>query len=240
MAVPTSRIRRGNSLSLVWLAAGVLYLRALVGILLEYRWYFPADFENSAFLTGRQGHFAGAYAAAFYAHILVGPLVSVLALLLLTTGGQARYVRLHRLAGRSLALLVLAVLVPSGWIMALRSFGGPLAAAGFRGLAIATAVYTLLTHVFARRREYRRHLHYALGAFVLLASPLVLRFVAGLAAVTGYESELTYQLNAWFSWLAPLLAFEGWWWLRSLPVNQQIPFPANRFSETKDRLFTWI
>lgn len=248
MATIASSLRRGGFPVLLPFAAALLYLRVLVGILLEYRWYFPADFENAAFLGGREGHFFSGYAAAFYAHILVGPLVSLLALVLLTTGGQARYVRLHRLAGRSLTLLVLAVLLPSGWLMAHRSFGGPLAATGFRGLAIATAVYTLLTVVFAWRRQFRRHLRWALGAFVLLASPIILRLAAGLATVTGVESELTYQLNAWLSWLVPLLAFEGWWWLRSLPSAAQLRSLHNNphlsttraEEEKKVRCFTWI
>jgi hypothetical protein len=51
--------------ALVAAAAIVLYLRVLGGILLEYRWYFPADFENSAFLSGKQYVFRGGYAAAF-------------------------------------------------------------------------------------------------------------------------------------------------------------------------------
>ena len=42
----------------VW-AAALLFAKVLVGMLWEYQWYFPADFEASAFLTGRRMSFQG-------------------------------------------------------------------------------------------------------------------------------------------------------------------------------------
>lgn len=41
--------------------------------------------------------------------------------------------------------------------------------------------------------------------FLLLISPLILRLIAGAVIVMDVESELTYRLNAWLSWLVPLV-----------------------------------
>ena len=59
------------------LAAGLLFAKVLLEILYEYRWYFPANFE-AAFLIGRQDSFVGLYRAAFYAHVISGPLAILL------------------------------------------------------------------------------------------------------------------------------------------------------------------
>lgn len=64
----------------------VLALKILVAIGAEYRFYFPPAFA-SAFLTGREGYFWGYYCIAFYVHILVGPPVVLLALVLVLSGG---------------------------------------------------------------------------------------------------------------------------------------------------------
>jgi hypothetical protein len=202
--------------AVVAVAAVVLYLRVLAGILVEYRWYFPADFENSAFLSGKQFVFEGGYAAAFYAHVVSGPVVSGLALFLWLSGGKPGLLGPHRVTGRILAALVLLVLVPSGLLMARQAYAGRVAAVGFAALAVATAIYMAATVYFARRGDFYSHRRFALGTFVLLASPLVLRLASGVAIVTGSESEVFYQVNAWLSWVAPLVVYEGWWLKRTL------------------------
>ena len=208
--VTLSRRRRFGTGTALAAAGVVLYLRVLGGILAEYSGYFPADFEQSAFLSGKRFVFEGGYAAAFYAHVISGPVVSGLALFLLWSGGRPALLRAHRLAGRALATLVLAVLVPSGLVMARQAYAGPVAGGGFAALAVATASYMAATVYFARRKSFYGHQRFAMGTFVLLASPLVLRLAAGVAIVTGLESEAFYQVNAWVSWVGPLVAYEGW------------------------------
>jgi hypothetical protein len=201
--------RRGIEAAVV-VGAVVLYLRVLVGILVEYWWYFPADFENSTFLAGKRFVFEGGYAVAFYAHVISGPVVSGLALFLLLSGGRPGLLGVHRAAGQILAGLVLLVLVPSGLVMAREAYTGRVAAVGFGALAVATAIYMAATVYFARRGDFYWHRRFALGTFVLLASPLVLRLASGVAIVTGTESEVFYQVNSWLSWLVPLVVCEGW------------------------------
>lgn len=190
-------------------ALAILFTRVFLGILLEYRWYFPADFDKSAFLSGRRYTFTGFYPAFFYTHILSGPVAIVLATFQIFSGGRARFRRWHRLAGRALVLIVLLLLFPSGLVMAYQAYAGPPAAAGFGLLSLLTAAAALMSTYHARARRFALHRRWAERCFLLLLSPLILRLIAGAVIVMDIESEWTYRLNAWLSWLVPLLIYEA-------------------------------
>lgn len=190
------------------IAAITLFFRVLIALLAEYRWYFPADFEHSAFLTGRRETFVGSYAAAFYVHILSGPPAILLAFFMMISGGQKWLRPWHRVAGRLLAAIVLGLLVPSGLVMARRAFAGPIAGAGLAALSITTAVCVLVAAYFATKKNFPSHRRWAIRGFILLTSPLVLRLASGVAIAAGWESEWFYRFNAWLSWLLPLVVYE--------------------------------
>ena len=193
--------------TIVAVALGVLGLRVLVGILLEYRRYFPPDFE-AAFLEGRRATFTATYAAAFYTHILSGPPALVLAAFLLWSGGDGRWRNWHRWAGRILGVLIFGAVLPGGLLMALQAFGGPAAGVGFAALAVATGICAAAAIHHARRDRFAAHQRWAQRCFLLLASPLILRLVSGVLIVTNTESLTAYCWNAWLSWLLPLAIYE--------------------------------
>ncbi len=193
------------------LALVVLLTKVLASILNEYRWYFPPDFDESAFLSGRRYAFVGIYRAAFYVHILCGPATIALGAFLVLSGGRTRFRQFHRWAGRSLLVLVLALLTPSGVVMALDAYAGPLAAAGFAGLSVVTAVAVTMSAREARWRRFGNHRRWATRSFLLLISPLLLRLVSGTVIVLDVESDWIYRANAWLSWLVPLVLYECWW-----------------------------
>jgi hypothetical protein len=119
-------VRRLSKLrTIAAVVAGVLFVKVLLEILLEYRWYFPADFDSSAFLTGRRETFVGIYRMSFYAHIVSGPLAVILGAVLMGSGGRSRFFRMHRCLGKVQMLLVLGAVVPSGLVMASQAFAGP-------------------------------------------------------------------------------------------------------------------
>jgi hypothetical protein len=211
-AVPRTVSERRSKLGafgLVVLAA--LFLKVLISILWDYRWYFPADFENSTFLIARRDSFVGMYRVAFYAHIISGPIAVLLGTFLMASGRQARYRHLHRPIGKLQMLIVLAVVVPSGFVMAQQAFAGPIAAIGFSALAIATGSCAITAVSCAMTRKLVAHQRWATRCFILLVSPFLLRLVTGAAIATQLESAFTYRLNAWLSWLVPLLVYEIWW-----------------------------
>ncbi len=189
-------------------AVALLGVRVLLGILLEYRWYFPADFDESAFLGGRRYTFTGFYPTFFYVHILSGPVAITLASFLILSGGHPRFRWWHRQAGRALVLIVLLLLCPSGLMMARQAYAGPPAAAGFALLSLLTAAAALMSAYHARARRFALHRRWAQRCFLLLISPLILRLMAGITIVMDVESEWTYRLIAWLSWLVPLIAYE--------------------------------
>jgi hypothetical protein len=157
----------------------------------------------------------------------------------LLTGGRPRLLRVHRLAGRVSAVLVLLVLVPSGLVMAREAYAGQIAAAGFAALAIATATYMAATVYFAWQREFQRHRRFAIGTFILLASPLILRLASGAAIITGLESEAFYQVNAWVSWAVPLAIYEAYWAVGCYAISRWGMAEARKGSRLKPAKQQW-
>ena len=198
------RIERSETRHRVLFAAvALLLLKIYFSILWEYRLYFPADFD-SAFLSGRRYSFHGTYRIAFYIHIISGPIAIALGCVSMLRNRIATLQKLHRVAGRLQVCVTVLVLLPSGLVMATRAYAGPIAGMGFACLSIATAVSVIMAAVHARRRNFVSHQRWAVRTFILLLSPLVLRAISGVLIVTGLESEETYQMNAWISWLLPL------------------------------------
>lgn len=201
--------RTDHLIAIAKFMVGVLVAKVLLSMLAEYRWYFPANFEAS-FLIGRRELFAGVYVVAFYAHIISGPLTIVLGALLLWSGLRARFPRWHRWAGRGQALLIVLVLVPSGLVMARHALTGPIAGTGFALHALATATCAIAAAYSAYTGRWIAHQHWANRCLLLLLAPLLFRLVSGALIVTQAESEWAYRLNAWLSWLVPLLVYEAW------------------------------
>jgi hypothetical protein len=212
-AIDGSR-RLGKLRALAAIAVALLFFKILLSILVEYRWYFPADFENSAFLSGRRYSFFGIYRAAFYAHIISGPLAVLLGSFLILTGGRSRYRHLHRPAGK-LQMLIVLIVVPSGLVMARQAYGGSIAALGFSSLSIATGACAMAAVYCAVTRRFRIHQRWATRCFILLTSPLLLRLINGAVVAMQLESDFSYRLNAWLSWLIPLAIYEVWWRCRA-------------------------
>ncbi len=109
-----------------------------------------------------------------------------------------------------LLVLVLAVVAPSGLVMAREATAGPIAAFGFVSLSFATAVCAAMALYCARTQNFQSHQRWATRCFILLASPLLLRLISGALIVLGQESEWGYRLNAWLSWFIPLAIYEVW------------------------------
>ena len=191
------------------LVAILLFVKTFGAVLYEYRWYFPFDFENSAFLINREASFVGSYRASFYVHLFAGPIALLTATFLMVSGQQRnfRFRRWHPIAGR-LQLVAVAVLSLSGIVMARNAFAGPIAGVGFVCLAVLTLSTCVAAAIYASQRKFVAHRVWATRCFLLLCSPLLLRIVGGISMVAGIESENLYRWTAWLSWLIPLLLYE--------------------------------
>lgn len=197
-------------------SVGILLARVLGLIVWEYQNYFPPDFQ-SAFLIGMRPRFHGIYPIAFFVHITTGPIVLTNLAIMRVTASRLvprRHVRnasrIHRRAGRVLALMVLVLLVPSGVVMSFFAHAGPVAGLGLLALAIATGVSMFRSLQMARRRRLAEHRVWATRCSLLLISPLVLRLATGVAIIAERESATFFQYNAWLSWIVPLVVHETW------------------------------
>ena len=188
-------------------AVVVLILKVTASVMLGYRDYFPANFDND-FLSGRESYFAGGYQWAFYAHIVSGPISLVLALLLVSESFRLRFPVWHRSLGKAQVATVLVLLAPSGLWMAWYARTGPIAGMGFAVLAFATGVCVLMGWRMAVQRRFVEHRRWTWRCFWLLCSAVIVRVIGGLATVLLWGDAWIYPLTAWCSWLVPLTAFE--------------------------------
>ncbi len=206
--------QRGKHLRLLLRVARVLLallaFRVLAGIIYEYQWYFPPNFQASGFLAGREAFFHGAYRFAFYSHIVCGPFTILIVIFLAWSGRRNVYVGIHRCLGKVQFLLVVIVLAPSGLVMATRAYTGFVAGAGFALLSIMTLAAAILTVIHAKHGNMHQHRRWSNRLFILLISPIALRITSGFIIMFGVESILAYRISAWASWLIPLIAFEIW------------------------------
>ncbi len=94
-----------SSVGLPYIAKLLLFLlvsKTIVSVLVTLRDYFPPNF-NSAFLLGRSGYFFESYQWAFYTHVIAGPCVLALGLLLVSDSLRQRFPRIERVvASKSL------------------------------------------------------------------------------------------------------------------------------------------
>ena len=204
-----------------WLAV-VLILRVLAAIFANYPDYFPPNFDSD-FLQGRQSTFLGAYRAAFYVHIISGPVVLFNGLIQLSEYVRRRHGDWHRWLGRIQVLVLLLFVLPSGAVMSWHSFGGWSAGLSFLLLSAATASCAIAGVVHARRRRFDRHRRWMLRSYVLICSAVALRLISGTAELVGVPSpEDAYIFAAWSSWLFPLAAYEI---VERLPAYQRSRLP---------------
>jgi uncharacterized membrane protein YozB (DUF420 family) len=191
----------------VMLLAGLLVLKVTVRVILNYRNYFPPNFESD-FLRGRELYFSGVYQWMFYTHIASGPFSIVLGMILVSEHFRRRFPRWHRYLGRTQVASVLLLVTPSGLWMAYYAAAGSIAAAGLAVLAVVTGICVALGWRSALKRRFADHRRWMWRAFLLLCSAVVLRLMGGLATVTGTTATWVDPLATWMSWLVPLTAFE--------------------------------
>lgn len=195
------------------LLAAALVLKVVVAVVASYPDYFPPNFR-SEFLRGRESHFLGPYLVAFQAHVVSGPVSLVLGLVLISVSFRRRFPAWHRWLGRVQAIVVCAVVAPSGLVMAFHAAGGPLAGVGLAALAIATAACVALGIRAARARRFGDHRRWMGRGLLLLGSAVVLRVLGGAATVAGLSAPWVVPASIWLSWLGPLAMFEWLEWSR--------------------------
>jgi hypothetical protein len=176
--------------------AAILLAKVVLSVLVEYRDYFPPNFDSD-FLRGPESYFWGAYQWAFFTHVIAGPAALVLGAILISERFRQRVPAWHRRLGRVQGTCVLLLVVPSGLWMAGYAETGAVAAAGLGSLAIATAACMSLGWKAAVARRFVDHRRWMSRAFLLLCWAVVIRMIGGLATVLELDAPWMYPLSTW-------------------------------------------
>jgi uncharacterized membrane protein len=175
--------------------------------------YLPPDVARNGFFSplGLQIHIAASAVA-----LAIGPFQFL-------RGLRARRPMLHRWMGRT---YVTACLVggASGGAIAMYSSAGPIAGAGFLGLAFFWLVFTGVAFSAARARNFVRHERFMVRSFALTLAAVTLRIYLPIG-VTLNEGEfvLPYTIIAWACWVPNLLIAEAYLALRRTPQAVSLP-----------------
>ncbi len=100
----------------------------------------------------------------------------IAAMFLLFSGRRSQQGGIHRYAGRLQAVIVLAVVAPSGLFMSMYAFAGPVAGAGLATLSIATAGCLVFAVRDARLRRYSARLAIIAASHIRRGDRVAARF----------------------------------------------------------------
>ncbi|MDP1562792.1 MAG: DUF2306 domain-containing protein, partial [Pirellulaceae bacterium] len=144
----------------------------------------------------------------FYAHILSAPASLAMGLVLINDRYRSWAPSWHRRLGKLQIANVLLLVAPSGIGMAFWHGSGWFAGAAMMTLGVATMVCAWFGWREAVRRRFANHRRWMWRLFVLLGSAVTIRLLGGLTEVFQIESTTVSIVNAWISWVVPLVICE--------------------------------
>jgi hypothetical protein len=113
----------------------------------------------------------------------------------------------HRWLGRAYMICCLAA-SGSGLALAAGTTAGPIAQAGFTGLAVALLVSSVQAWRHAMGRRFEAHRAWVIRSYALIFAGVTLRLWLPLVFVTHLDFMQSYRVIAWLAWVPNLLAAE--------------------------------
>lgn len=163
-----------------------------------------------------------------YTHIFASAVALSLSPFQFTAGLRNRWPKVHRIIGRTYLGVGVALGGLSGLYMAFYAFGGPVAKAGFAGLALCW-LYTGVRALQAiRRGEVQKHRKWMVRNVSLTLAAVTLRIYLPSSMVFGIPFEVAYPFIAWLCWVPNLVVAEllfnrsGGGWFRSKPMQGSV------------------
>ena len=132
--------------------------------------------------------------------LLVGPFQFIAAV-------RARWPRWHRRVGTLYVCCCLGGGL-AGLTLALGTTAGPMATAGFGGLALAWLAATANAWRLARARDFARHRRWMIRSFALTFAAVTLRLYLPVAAVAHLDFVAAYQAISFLCWVPNLVVAE--------------------------------
>jgi uncharacterized membrane protein len=161
---------------------------------------------------------------AAFAHFMGGAIALVAGAYQLNSRLRTRFIGVHRWLGR---LYVLAVVIGgvAAFALALQSFGGLTAQAGFGLLATCWMGSTLNAYHHIRRRNLSTHRSWMIRSYSLTLAAVTLRLYLPASQLAGFPIAVAYPAISWLCWVPNLLIAE--WFVRSR--NSFATLPNNSF-----------
>lgn len=140
-------------------------------------------------------------------HFIFGGIAIVVGALQVNRRLRTRFVSLHRWLGRS---YVLAVVIGgiAGIALALHSFGGWVATAGFGLLGVLWLATTLMGYRLIRQHNTIAHRRWMIRSYALTLAAVTLRLYMPVSDMLGLSMTVAYPVISWLAWVPNLLIAE--------------------------------
>lgn len=151
---------------------------------------------------------ANAYADPFLiAHVVGGMIALLVGPLQFVRRIRLRMPALHRATGLTY-IAACAVAAPAGFMLALGTTAGPVAAVGFAIPALLLPVFTWLGLQAALERRFAEHREWMLRSYAIVSVAITLRLMLPASAFLGFDFLPAYQVISWLAWTTNLVLFE--------------------------------
>lgn len=140
-------------------------------------------------------------------HVAAGVTALVLGPLQFVAAIRKRYPAIHRVTGR-LYVAAVAIGAPAGFMLALGTTSGPVAAIGFAIPAVLWPIVTYLGVRAAIARDFTEHREWMLRSYGITSNAITLRLMLPAAGLLGLPFSSAYPVIAWLSWMTNMALFE--------------------------------
>jgi hypothetical protein len=136
---------------------------------------------------------------------------------------RLRHARWHRRIGTAYVVCCLGG-GAAGLVLALGTTAGPIATAGFGGLALAWMGVTGNAWRLAKDRDFVAHRRWMIRSYALTFAAVTLRLYLPIAAIAHLDFQASYRAISFLCWVPNLIVIELW--LRSFGVRASQPIAA--------------
>lgn len=151
---------------------------------------------------------ANAFANPFLViHVAAGVLALLIGPLQFVRRIRTRMPAVHRMIGRTY-VGACALGAPSGFMLAIGTQAGPVAATGFAVGALLWPIFTYLGVKAAIEQRFSEHREWMIRSYALMANAITLRLMLPAAGWMGLDFFASYSVIAWLGWITNLAIAE--------------------------------
>lgn len=144
----------------------------------------------------------------FFQHVSLGGIAMLIGFIQFSKKMRTRNLRLHRLFGK---IYLVAVLLSgaAGFYVALHTFGGVPAQAGFVGLAVSWLFTSAMAYWRVRSKDIDAHERWMIRSYALTWAAVTLRiYLPTFEHALNMNFNESYQIIAWLCWVPNLIVAE--------------------------------